>query len=281
MTYAVERTEPNAVTVRHDDVVAGWEQWYLLRGDAHADNPHCDRQLMIHHMNQARERNAGIIDVGDLFCLMGGKYDPRSDKTGVRPEYQVSDYLGAVEDDMVRIHEPYADLFVQVSDGNHNTSVLRRHEYDILGRFCRRLGIERGRYAGWVFFRFSGTKGNRTTRKLYYHHGVGNGGIVTKGTLNPLRIASYTPDADIVLGAHIHEQWLFPIERQRITDSGRTFFDKQYHCQLPTYKQEYNYSGYHTEKGGPPKPLGAWWLKFYYNPRKAANVGVHFEMADD
>lgn len=279
--YQVERTKDDTIVVRHDEVTTGFEQWYLLRADAHFDNPHCDRKLLLHHMDQARERKAGIIDVGDLFCLMGGKYDPRSSKTGVRPEYQTDDYLGAVEDDAVEIHRPYADLFVVVGDGNHNTSVLRRHEYDIMGRFCRRLDIQRGGYSGLVKFRFSGLKGNRTTRTLYYHHGVGNGGVVTKGTLNPLRIAAYTPDADIVLGGHIHEQWLFPIERQRWTDSGRRYYDKQYHVQLPTYKQEHGDNGYHIEKGRPPKPIGAWWLKFLYNARKPGNVGVHFEMADD
>lgn len=280
MINAVERTAHNTVTVRHDAVIAGWEQWYLLRSDAHYDNPHCDRKLFLHHMNQARERQAGIIDIGDLFCLMGGKYDPRSDKSGVRPEYQVTDYLGAVEDDMVRVHEPFANLFVVAADGNHNTSVLRRHEYDILGRFCRRLNIERGGYSGFVKFRFSGNNGGRTTRTLYWHHGM-SGGVVTKGVLNALRVAAYTPDADIVAYGHIHERWLFPVERQRVTDSGREYFDTQYHVQCPTYKQEFVHGGYHDEKARPPKPLGAWWMRFYYNPRKHGNVGLHFEMADD
>jgi hypothetical protein len=280
MSFTVERTPDEALMIRHDAVMEGWEQWYLLRSDAHYDNPLCDRKLFMQHMNQARERNAGIIDIGDLFCLMGGKYDPRSDKRGVRPEYQVGDYIGAVEDDMIATHEPYADLFVVAADGNHNTSIQKRLEYDIQGRFCRALNINRGKYSGWLMFRFGGTKGNRTTRSLFYHHGM-SGGAVTKGALNPTRVAAYTPDADIVAYGHIHEQWLFPVERQRISDSGRTYFDTQYHVQCPTYKQEYVHGGYHTEKARPPKPLGAWWMKFYFNPRKAGNVGVHFEMADN
>jgi hypothetical protein len=32
------------------------------------------------HLELARKRNAVIIDGGDLFCAMQGKYDPRSDK---------------------------------------------------------------------------------------------------------------------------------------------------------------------------------------------------------
>lgn len=279
--YTLERKAPHVLIVRDNRVAAGWEQWYLLRADAHWDNPHCDRRLYKRHMDQARERSAGIIDVGDVYCLMQGKYDPRADKSTIRPEHNTADYLGAVEDDFVQQHEAYADLFVVMSDGNHNTSILKRHEYDILGRTCRRLGIERGLYAGWVMFRCEAPSGGqRTTIRLKYHHGSGGGGPVTKGTLWPVKTAAIVPDADIVVSGHIHEQWLFPVERERISNGGATYFDTQYHVQLPTYKQEYTYSGFHTERGRPPKPLGAWWLKLYHNTDKPGYVGIHFEMAE-
>jgi hypothetical protein len=283
MSVTVERTAPDVLMVRDAEVTTDWERWYLLKADTHWDNPLCDRPLLERLHRQARERGARIIEAGDLFCLMQGKYDPRADKAHVRPEHQQDDYLGAVEDTAVDYFAPWADLYLQISDGNHDTAILKRHEYDILGRFCRRLGIQRGPYAGWILFRFEhpNGSGHRTTRRLYYHHGWGGGGPVTKGTINPSRVATYTPDADIVLYGHIHEQWLFPIERQRISDSGKRFFDRQYHIQLPTMKQEFVGGGYHIEKGRPPKPLGAWWLRFYYTPRKAGCVGMDIRMAED
>lgn len=278
----IERVQPDVLMVRDNDISPSWQRWYLLKADTHWDSPECDRQLLERLHKQAREREARIFEVGDLFDLMGGKYDPRMDKSGVRPEHQTDAYLDAVEDTAVDYYGPYADLYAQISDGNHNTSILRRHEHDVLGRFCKRLGIERGPYAGWVLFRFEhAAGGKRTTRRLYYHHGWGGGGAVSKGTLNPSKVAPYTPDADIVAYGHIHEQWLFPIERQRISDSGHTFFDKQIHIQIPTMKQEFCNNGYHAEKGRPPKPLGAWWLRFYWNPRKPGSVGVDVQMAED
>ena len=279
--YTLEQRAPDVLVVRDNRVAADWEQWYLLRADAHWDNPLCDRKLYKRHMDQARERSAGIIHIGDLFCLMQGKYDPRADKSSVRPEHNCADYLGAVEDDAVAQHEPYKDLFVLISDGNHETAILKRHEYNILRRFCRRLGVPHGSYAGWILFRFQAVGGGRRrTVRLFYHHGSGGGGPVTKGTLWPVKHAAIVPDADIVIGGHIHEQWLFPIERDRVSDAGVTYLDKQYHLCLPTYKQEYTHAGFHTERGRPPKPLGAWWLKFYYQRDKPGSVGIHFEMAE-
>ena len=51
----------------------GWEQWFLLSSDRHHDNAHADQKLEKRHLDQARERAAGIIDVGDLFCGLQGK----------------------------------------------------------------------------------------------------------------------------------------------------------------------------------------------------------------
>jgi hypothetical protein len=282
MPLPFERIDDSTFVVRDSEVTAGWERWYLLKADTHWDNPHCDRRLLERLHQQARERDAAILEIGDLFCLMGGKWDPRSDKSGVRPEHQVADYLGAVEDTAVAAFEPYADLYRLITHGNHDTAILRRHEYDILGRFCRRLGIQEGAYSGHVLFRFEGaTGGNRSTRILHWHHGWGGGGPVTKGTLNPVKVAATQPDADIVCYGHIHEQWLFTVTRERTTSHGRKYLSKQWHVQLPTLKNEYTGNGYHVEKGRPPKPLGAWWLRFYHAPSAPGRVAFELRMSEE
>ena len=43
-----------------------WEQWILLTSDRHWDNPKSDRRLQTKHLQLAKERNALIIDNGDL-----------------------------------------------------------------------------------------------------------------------------------------------------------------------------------------------------------------------
>ena len=47
--------------------------WVLLSFDRHHDNPKSDNVMELRHLRQAKERNAVIIDGGDLFCAMQGK----------------------------------------------------------------------------------------------------------------------------------------------------------------------------------------------------------------
>jgi hypothetical protein len=65
-----------------------WEQWVLLRSDVHHDNPKCNQALEKQHLDEAAEYDAPIIDNGDLFCAMQGKWDKRADKAALRPEHQ-------------------------------------------------------------------------------------------------------------------------------------------------------------------------------------------------
>ena len=67
-----------------------WDQWVLLSSDRHWDNPKSNRGLQKRHLELAKERKAIIIDNGDLFCLMQGRYDPRGNKSAIRPEHTVS-----------------------------------------------------------------------------------------------------------------------------------------------------------------------------------------------
>ncbi|NBW21525.1 MAG: hypothetical protein EBR82_77560 [Caulobacteraceae bacterium] len=63
---------------------------FFLLSDLHWDNPHCDRELLKKHLDAAVKRDAGVFIFGDLFCAMQGKYDPRGNKEGIRPEHSLS-----------------------------------------------------------------------------------------------------------------------------------------------------------------------------------------------
>jgi len=101
---------------------------------------------------------------------------------------------------------------------------------------------------------------------LNYTHGYGGGGPVTKGVIQANRKAVYLPDAHFCVSGHIHEHWLMTQSRERLTRSGETKIDEQVHVCLPTYKEEYLMGeDFHRERGRPPKPLGAYWLRFFYD----------------
>lgn len=275
MSYVVERTNEDVVTIRHDGVLSGWSQRYLLLADVHWDNPLCRRDILERLLNQARERNAGILVFGDWFCGMQGRWDPRANKEMLRPEHRTGNYLDALVDTAADYLRPYADLIVMMSDGNHETSLRKHLETDVLARLCKELGVIHGGYSGFLRFLFQGTEGRRTRRNVYWHHGFGGGGPVTKGTIQTNRRAVYLPDAHMVVGGHIHEEWNLTISRARLSHSGEVYQDEQVHIQLPTLKDEFTMrGGWHVERGAPPKPLGGAWLDFFYSNHTLGRIGM-------
>jgi hypothetical protein len=253
--------------------------WVLLSFDRHHDNPKSDNVMELRHLRQARERNAVIIDGGDLFCAMQGKYDPRSYKGDLKPEHKEGDYLDKLVTTAADFYGPYADLFAIMAPGNHETAISKRHETNLTERLVTMLNdrhgskIHVGGFSGWVKFQLL-LFGEARTINLWYHHGYGGDAPVTKGTIQTSRQAVYLPDAHIVATGHTHNEWQFPIPRIRLTNKGKIYHDEQLHLKVPSYKEEYvdGYGGWHIERGGPPKPTGAVWLKM--NLRKSSKNKV-------
>ncbi len=90
-----------------------------ILSDLHWDNPDCDQKLLKKDLDYCLENDIHIMLNGDTFCLMQGKYDPRSSKSKVRPEHQRDDYLDAVINTAVEFFKPYAELITVVGVGNH------------------------------------------------------------------------------------------------------------------------------------------------------------------
>lgn len=244
----------------------------LVQSDQHFDNvDKCDRTMMKRHLEQAREKNAPVIGLGDLFCAMQGRHDKRK-SAGANPFPDREDYFDAIVEECVDFHRPYADLLTVYGRGNHETSVVKNANTDLLARWAYRLGKETdapgpsiGGYGGWIFLRFK--EANTTwkqTVKIKYYHGSGGGGPVTKGVIGTNRRAVYLPDADVILTGHIHNEWNLTLARERITNAGRIYLDEALHVQCPTYKEEYGSGdkGWHILRGAPPKPVGGTWLSF-------------------
>lgn len=185
------------------------QQKILLQSDVHWDNPHTNRKLLLKHLNQAKEFNAPIIDAGDWFCAMQGKYDPRSTKNDIRPEHNNSQYLDSLVETSAKFLEPYKHLLTVRGSGNHETSILKRHETNLTERLVERLKAsgsiaKLGGYSGWVRFllRYATTTSSaQNSLRLWYHHGWGGGGPVTRGTIQTNRIGAYV-DSDITLTGH-------------------------------------------------------------------------------
>lgn len=267
-SWQVQEISRNVHRVNTNLTVIGDEFWVLLQSDVHWDNPKCDRELLRRHLEEAKERNAPVIDAGDFFCAMQGKYDKRSNKSDLRPEHQRADYLDALVKTGAEFLAPYRDILLIRGQGNHETSIKKIHETDLTERLTERLQstgskVRLGGYSGFVVFNVGTSKTSRRSIKLHYHHGHGGGGAVTRGVIQTNRMAVYLADADIILTGHTHDAWQVPIQKVRLNNDLEIEHSTQLHVRTPGYKEEYGdgYGGWHVERGGAPKPTGAAWLR--------------------
>ena len=136
LNFYVTKTQKNVfkVNMLSPHYPKGWEQWFLLTSDRHWDNPKSNWDLQKEHMDEALKRGAGIIDCGDFFCAMQGKYDPRSSKDDLRPEHQGSNYLDSLVNTAADFFEPYAKNLIMIARGNHEAAILKRQETDLIER---------------------------------------------------------------------------------------------------------------------------------------------------
>jgi hypothetical protein len=149
-----------------------------------------------------------------------------------------------------------------------NSSILAHHETCLITRFADGLRQKTGSvvpvvgYSGFVKFSFRGVKAYSAV--LWGIHGYGGGGPVTKDMIQRARQQQYI-DADIYVSGHTHDQFTTPDMRVKLSSKGRIEVKRTTYIKLPSYKDEYKQGqgGYHVEKGRPPKPVGAMWLRFY------------------
>ena len=238
--------------------------------DIHWDNPKCDWNLLKHDLDYCLKNDIPIMFNGDTFCLMQGAYDPRKMKGDIRPEHNNARYFDSIIETAVDFFLPYANLLTVVGYGNHETSIIKRQETDVIQRFVTLLNYKAGSnvmtggYGGWLIVnQLLKAKSNITqATKIKYFHGSGGGGLVTKGALNLTRAREMYEGYDVFTMGHIHEN----SARNDVRDSinfhptkGYYFNHKQIHSMITgTYKEEYinGLYGWHVERGAPMKPVG-------------------------
>jgi hypothetical protein len=256
----------------------------LLMSDLHWDNPKSRHDLIIQDLEEAKRIGARVLLNGDTFCLMQGKYDPRSSKSDIRPEHMVSHYLDAVVETAVDFFKPYAEIIDVVGYGNHETSILRRQETDIVERFVSGLNLIakpeskvcKGGYGGWYVYRISdGTaKPSSASFKIKYFHGAGGGAPVTKGNIQHNRMSTFVQGADLIWQGHVHNDYETTYRVESLDRNNQVTERDVLMVRTSTYKDEYlkGEKGWHVERGAPPKPLGGRWLNLEYTTNQLTRI---------
>jgi len=266
------RTDDNAFQINLDarGCKKSWEQLVFLRSDAHHDNAHCREGLEREHLEEAKRRNAIVLDGGDLFCAMQGRHDPRRSNEAIKNKFQgKSNFFDLIVDDAAEFYAPYADRMLVFANGNHETSVLKNGGIDLTDNLCQRLNLEHGgnchagKYSNYIRFniRFSKTQTKNVT--LYHNHGHGGGGVVTDGVIQFKRLVA-SHDADIYWMGHIHKMNSSTHVLDYLDAGGRIAQKRRSFVRTSTYKDEHGngIGGWSVEKGMGPVPLGGTWLRF-------------------
>ena len=245
------------------------ENRVALLSDIHWDNPKCDREMLKRHLDYCLEQNIPIFINGDFFCCMQGRMDRRNNKSDIRPEHNTSKYLDSIVETAVEWWSPYASILTVIGYGNHETSIIKYSETDILQRFVdlfnykNKSNVYVGGYGGWLVLKYELRANTSMTKTLKYHHGLGLGGIVTRGAINLTRALEIYENMDVFVMGHIHEN----SSRNDVRDTlqynqGKRVYElqqKQIHLAITgTYKEEYGdgSQGWHVERGAPVKPVG-------------------------
>lgn len=268
LPFAIERSDQKVLTVRMDDIRAGWHQWILLRSDAHHDHIDCEVELEKKHLDQALERNALILDLGDLFDVMSTRKDERGDKSHLPEPIRMSakPYMNAVLDYVGEFYEPYAANWGMLSPGNHETKHKDFDLTQLLGERLRAKGspLEVMPYEGWVrfMFRWNGTK--QKSYRLWYTHGYGGGGAATKGVGQNHRQLAFLGNVDFLVNGHVHNQYWVTDAKESLDVNGKVVENRVECLRTPGYKNEKRTgNGFSPEKGHHLKVRGAWWLYFF------------------
>ncbi len=266
--FTVQRRNKVPVITFTEPVGVGKPVRMLLQFDEHWDNPHSNQDLIKKHLQEAVDQGLPVIRGGDSLCCMQGRYDPRRARTDIRPEHDHPDYLDRLVQSYSDFSEFAAPNIAFMGRGNHELSILRHIETDLIERVAERLRIAgspvvTGGIGGWIIVKIHITKTQYVTVPIYYTHGTGGGGPVTKGVIQTNRRAVYLPDAQVIISGHIHEEWIVTLCRERLSSRGRVYLDEQTHLCSGTYKQEHDpiNSSWHSQMGRPPKPVGGTWLE--------------------
>lgn len=226
----------------------------MITSDHHWDNAHCDRRLLKNHLQQAKDIDAPIFGFGDTFCAMQGKFDKRADKKSLRPEHRGECYFDELSDTAAEWYGEFADDIAMLSMGNHEESIIRHQQVNLLSRLCDSVNALEGPYWGFIKIR-KNPKASPIT--LMYHHGYGGGGPVTKGMLNWAQMRG-AYQADVYVMGHIHHKNLDEHTQTSVTKGGSLAIKSQWCVRSSTYKQDDAFLAGKTGSG--MRPLGGWWL---------------------
>jgi hypothetical protein len=261
----------------------------MLRSDAHHDSVQGNIELEMQQLDEAKERGALIFDVGDMLDVMQTRFDPRREIGQIKSKHAKYNYLDLVVEQTAIDYAPYAENWVLMGRGNHETAMEKNMQTDLTERLVQHTrhladgptALASTGYSAYVKFRFS-NHNNESAKVLYMWHGAGGGAYVTQNGINSHRMAQEHPTADLVWTGHVHfpgmnwrERWMF---NRRSNKLGTEY---QTHIVTPGYMMAGDgYRGFQAERlRNKPRVNGCCWVDFVWNRKtRAVDIRPHMDI---
>lgn len=192
-----------------------------------------------------------LIIGGDSLDVMQFVNDKRGSKSSTTPEYQSSDYANKVIS-LTRkdIIEPYKNRIISWNRGNHDNSIIRHHNIDLLGLICQ-TDVHIHEFSGYIILSIPNpAKGRHSSYVIHFSHAPFSGGIRSKGSLSiDIAKANY-PSADMWITEHIHDGFIHPVRHEFYNRHSKTVIHQnKWYIQNIAAKQEQQglRNGFHFE----------------------------------
>lgn len=189
---------------------------YFFCSDIHIGTKGQDVKALERDFKRARELNARIFINGDLFDMI--LHQDRKRYTVSSDKYNSDNNINLAINEAFDFLSEYVDLIEFIGSGNHETSVQKYHNIDVIQQVVWSLNkahgtnIQHGQFSGFIVLKYHWAEnGLVRTRKIFYTHGTGGGAEVTKGIINVNR-HMYNKNCDIFWQGHTHSKFVLPSE---------------------------------------------------------------------
>jgi len=284
VNWTVEQKN-DATFIRFDLPKTTDEFWVLVRSDAHHDAPTNFWKKEKEHLDLAKERNAAVLDFGDMFDVMNLPGDPRASRGGIKAEHAMRDSIvNSVMDSAAEAYAPYAKNFALLARGNHEETVIKHNGFDCTQELVRRLKSEHGAQCvhtpqtGFIRFHATMSKNKRQSMVAYYSHGGGGYAPVTHGTIRQARRSAILSGCDFVFTGHVHTSNYDTRTQHGVNTHGTEFIKIMHMLQISGYKRSDRWA---KNKEFEPFAPGCAWLRFYYNRQGRNKISLKCQVMAD
>ena len=210
-------------------------------GDIHIGARHCAEKPLKQLLNSIPD-NGYIIGGGDWLDAIKPQDSKRFDMDTF-PDWmldgdanttreKLNDILIQQIDRTVEIFEPHKMKIIGILEGNHEYTIRKYYNENIIKAFCRRLGVEDLTDETFIRLRFKRKSGDKlacATVKLYIRHGYGGGRTAGAEPNKLFRMLAEWEDADICLTGHSHTFDVLPPKPVLYIPTAGTL-PKEFHC---------------------------------------------------